>query len=336
MPNIAFWIKSLQSLPSVSKTQWSELDIISRWLVATRSAVFIMTAISCLIGGLFAFNITNTFNWTNFLLCFIGLIFAHASNNLINDFIDYKKGVDKNNYYRSLYGPQILEHQLVKPGAFYMYFGITLLIAILSGVYLVYRTDITTLYIMLIGVLLLIFYTWPLKYIGLGESSVNLVWGPLMVGGAFYVTSSGYWSWDIIYIGIVYAIGPTSVLFGKHIDKWDQDKVKRVYTLPVILGEKAARNVAIIFWIIQYVVFTILVIKGILGFFLLFIFFAIPEFISTVRKFLQPKPKRKPRENEVRWPLYFASYAFLYNRRFSVLFLLGLILDIILTKLNLI
>lgn len=43
---------------------------------------------------------------------------AHASSNLINDWVDYNRGVDKNNYFRAQYGPQLLEHGFLKPKAF--------------------------------------------------------------------------------------------------------------------------------------------------------------------------------------------------------------------------
>jgi 1,4-dihydroxy-2-naphthoate octaprenyltransferase len=92
---------------------------------------------------------------------------------------------------------------------------------------------------MIAGIIFLLFYTWPLKYIGLGEITVVFVWGPLMIGGAYYVTSNGSWNWDIILLSLVYAIGPTSVIFGKHIDKLDKDQEKKVYTLPVLIGEKS-------------------------------------------------------------------------------------------------
>ena len=71
-----------------------------------------------------------------------------------------------------------------------------------------------------------------MKYIGLGELTVILVWGPLMVGGTYYVTTGGIWSWEVAIISLVYSMGPTTVLFGKHTDKLIQDKAKRVYTLP--------------------------------------------------------------------------------------------------------
>lgn len=38
----------------------------------------------------------------------------------------------------------------------------------------------------MMGAFFLLFYTWPLKYYGLGEVSVFIVWGVLMVGGGTY------------------------------------------------------------------------------------------------------------------------------------------------------
>jgi 1,4-dihydroxy-2-naphthoate octaprenyltransferase len=261
------------------------------------------------------------------------LVLAHAANNLLNDLIDYNKHIDDNNYYRTLYGPQVVEKGYLGKNTFYRYIIVTLLLAVSCGAFLVVRTDLTTLYLMTAGLFFLLFYTWPLKYIGLGEPTVVLVWGPLMIGGSYYVTSNGSWNWDVIYLSLVYAVGPTSVLFGKHIDKSDKDKEKRVYTLPVLMGEMAARYTIIIAWILQYIIFTYFIINGTLGLPVLLIFLAIPVYIKTYKMFLKPKPEQKPDSGDhVTWPLYFASYAFVYNRRFSILFLTGLILDLILGK----
>ena len=114
-----------------------------------------------------------------------GLVLAHAANNLLNDLIDYNKGIDSNNYYRTLYGPQIIDRGYETKSTFYKYIAVTLIIAVACGVFLILRTDKITLYVMAAGVLLLLFYTWPLKYIGLGEPTVVLVWGPLMIGVHF-------------------------------------------------------------------------------------------------------------------------------------------------------
>lgn len=261
-----------------------------------------------------------------------GLVFAHAANNLLNDLIDYKKGIDNDNYYRTLYGPQIVEKKYTSRNTFYMYILITLLFAVLCGLFLILRTDRITLYLMLAGILFLLFYTWPLKYIGLGELTVVMVWGPLMIGGAYYVTSNGSWSWNVIYLSLIYAIGPTSVIFGKHIDKSDKDLEKSVYTIPVLLGEKVSRYATIVIWFLQYILIGLFIYKGILGISFLIVIFALPKYVQTAKEFLKPKPTHPIPGIKTTWPLYFASYAFVYNRRFSILFLTSLILQVIINQ----
>jgi 1,4-dihydroxy-2-naphthoate octaprenyltransferase len=329
MANVSMWGKALRTIPRVTKEEWKQLDVISRWLIASRAAVFIMTVIAACVGGLLAYY-TGSFNWLNFVMCIIGLTFAHATNNLINDYIDYKKGIDHGNYYRSLYGPQPLEHGLMSKKQLLGYIVVTFTIALASGIYLVIQTGTPTLVFLLAGVFFVIFYTWPLKYIGLGEPSVMLVWGPLMVGGTFYATTGNPVNWDIALIGLVYAIGPTTVLFGKHTDKIIDDKKKGVHTLPVILGEKYARYTTIGLWILQYIFVALLVIYKQYGISFLLVLLAMPKLFWASKIFAKPRPKEAPANLPPNtWPLYLSSHAFVYNRNFSMLFLLGLVADIV-------
>jgi 1,4-dihydroxy-2-naphthoate octaprenyltransferase len=334
--NFSMWGKALKTIPRISKEEWNNLDIISQWLIATRSAVFIMTVIAGVIGGLMAWY-DGSFSALNFAFALIGLVFAHASNNLINDLIDSRKGIDKGNYYRSLYGPQTVEHGLLSNSGIARFIGFSLTIALLAGAFLVWQAGIVTFYLLLIGLFFLLFYTWPLKYIGLGEPTVIVVWGPLMVGGTYFVTTGGEWSWPVSIIGIVYALGPTSVLFGKHIDKLKEDKAKRVYTLPVILGENISRWVTIIIWGIQYLLAGWLIITGYLGFAMAVVVLALPKYFWAVRVFSKPRPLTEPETLEKGvWPLYLSAHAFIYNKRFGLLFLLGLIIDLALVKMGII
>ncbi len=326
------WGRALKTIPRISKDEWLRIDIVSKWLIATRSAVFIMTVIAGAVGGILAWY-NGSFNGLNFLVAIIGLVFAHASNNLLNDLVDSRKGIDKGNYYRSLYGPQTVEHGLLSTAGIYGYIGFSILVAVLCGIFLISRTDAGTLYLMLAGLFFLFFYTWPLKYFGLGEITVALVWGPLMVGGTYYVTSGGDWSWTAAVVGIIYALGPTSVLFGKHTDKLKEDKVKRVFTLPVILGEKNSRWSTIFMWVAQYFLVGWLVYIGSLGYAMTIVLFAIPKLIQVAKVFSKPRPESEPETLEKGvWPLYLSANAFMYNKRFGLLFLLGLMIDLMVTK----
>jgi len=334
MVNTSMWIKALRVIPQINKKEWDTLDLVSRWLVATRAAVFIMTATAVAIGGLLAYRNSN-FSWLLFSLCMVGVVMAHASNNLLNDLVDHERGIDKDNYYRSLYGPQPLEHGLLSKKSFYRYLLFTLGIALLIGIYLVIQTGNNALWVMAAGMFFLLFYTWPLKYFGLGEPSVILVWGPLMVGGSYLVVSGGHWDNWVVLLSLVYALGPTTVLFGKHTDKLPEDKLKGVRTLPVVIGEKAARYLTISFWILQYVLIIALVATNHLGPSMLIVLLAIPKLVWASKIFVKPRPLTKPEDGTAEgWPLYLVSHAFIYNRVFGLLFLLGLIVDVVLFKLG--
>jgi 1,4-dihydroxy-2-naphthoate octaprenyltransferase len=333
MSTVKIWFQALRTIPRVSEEEWRKLDVVAKWLISTRSAVFLMTAFSAMIGGLLAYRDGN-FSWGLFLASLFGLVFAHASNNLINDYVDYKRGIDKDNYYRSLYGPQPLQHGLMSRGELFRYIGFSLIVAVALGTYLVTQTGPLTLILMGVGLLFVLFYTWPLKYIGLGEPSVVLIWGPLMVGGTYFVIT-GTWSWEVAIIALVYALGPTSVLFGKHTDKLKEDKAKKVHTLPVLLGEKAARYTNIGNWIVQFLLVIGLVIFQVFTPVMLIVLLAVPKFIQTAKIYAKPRPTEEPADLPPNvWPLYLSANAFQYNKAFGGLFLLGLIAELVLVKLG--
>jgi 1,4-dihydroxy-2-naphthoate octaprenyltransferase len=154
-----------------------------------------------------------------------------------------------------------------------------------------------------------------------------------MVGGTYFVTTGGEWSWPVAIVGLVYALGPTSVLFGKHTDKLKEDKKKRVFTLPVILGERTSRWFTIIMWFVQYLLVAWLILGGYIGVALAVVLFAIPKYLWATKVFSKPRPDSEPADLEKGvWPLYLSAHAFIYNKRFGLLFLLGLIIDLVLVK----
>ena len=182
------------------------------------------------------------------------------------------------------------------------------------------------------GAFFVLFYTFPLKYIGLGEPAVLAVWGPLMVGGSYYVIT-GQWSNDVAVASVAYALGPTAVLFGKHIDKLDADREKKIRTLPVILGEQASRMTVLLMLIAQLGLVAYLVTTG---------YFTVAMLLSLASVFSLPRVwdvYRNPRPTEAPpelpkgvWPLWFVAVTFWYNRRFGVFFLLGLVGDIVISR----
>ncbi len=120
------------------------------------------------------------------------------------------------------------------------------------------------------------------------------------------------------------------MIFGKHIDKCEGDKAKRIYTLPVILGEGLARYCVMGMMIAQYVIAAYLVVTGVFLPVLLIVFFAVPQLRLVYQAYRHPKPAERPQEFPAEvWPLWFVAFAFAHNRRFGLLLLLGMIFDVV-------
>lgn len=326
------WRKALSTMPRIDKSDWDELDIVSRWLIATRSAVIVMTVASAALAGLLAFR-DGAFDLGLWLLVTLGLCLAHATNNLVNDLTDYWKGVDEDNYFRTQYGPQTVQDGFLSTRQLVAYAVATGMAALAVGVYLVWLRGETALLLLGIGAFLVLFYTFPLKYIGLGEPAVLAVWGPLMIGGGYYVIT-GSWSQQVAIAGVAYALGPTAVLFGKHIDKLDADGAKGIRTLPVLLGEAVSRYAVMGMLAAQLLVIVYLVGTQYLRPPVLIVLLAAPSLRRVWSVYREPRPSGPPDELPAGvWPLWFVAIAFWYNRRFAALLVVGLIADIALSRL---
>jgi 1,4-dihydroxy-2-naphthoate octaprenyltransferase len=324
--NIVMWGKALRIIPRLTKDEWDRLDVVAKWLIATRAAVLIMTFISAAIAGILAFR-AGMFNLGHWLLVAVGLVMAHATNNMLNDLTDYRRGVDKDNYFRTQYGAQPLQQGLWTERDLLAYAGVTGLIALACGVYFVILRGWPALALLGAGAFFVLFYTWPLKYVGLGELAVVLVWGPLMIGGGYYVIT-GVWDWRVALAGLPYALGPTTVIFGKHIDKHDPDKQKGIHTVPVIIGEKAARYAALGLIALMYLLVIYLVITGFFSPAMLVVLLALTAIPQVWGMYRQPRPAERPDWFPAEaWPTYFAAVSFFHNRRYGLWFMAGLLAD---------
>ena len=326
--NVAMWVQALRIIPRISTDEWSRLDIVSRWLIAARGAVLVITFISAGVGGLLAAR-DGAFDPLLWTLCTIALLLAHGTNNLVNDWTDHRKGVDTNNYFRTQYGPHPIESGLMSARGLLTYAAWSGGLALAIGAYLVAVRGPLALALLAAGAFFVLFYTYPLKYIGLGELAVLIVWGPLMIGGTYFITT-GAWSNTVALAGLPYALGATGVIFGKHIDKYAEDKAKGIHTLPVVIGEEAARFIATGMLVLQYVLVAWLVLIDFFTPVLLVTFLALPKALPYSRVLRAKRPAERPADYPPNvWPGWFVAHAFVHNRRWGSLFLLGLVGDLI-------
>jgi 1,4-dihydroxy-2-naphthoate octaprenyltransferase len=318
------WKMALEigNLPKGTKMDW-----LSKWLILTRAQVISMTTTSALVGALLALTV-GQINWLYFGLVLAALILAHMSNNLINDYFDYKQGLDTADYHRVQYSPHPIASGLISEkkllGVFFGFGVIELAIA----VFLFTKTGWPVMAFAVTGFLLSVFYVAPplkLKYRGLGEFAIFLIWGPLITVGTYYVMT-GTMPLNAWLASIPYGLVVTNVLLGKHLDKFEKDKKKGVKTLPVVLGWKNAVAFTRINTAMFYISIVVLVFFKAVTPFALLAFLSIGRFKSFMDILSTKKPKKKPKGFVNLWPLWYVVWAFWFNKLAGGLFIAGLIL----------
>lgn len=341
--NFAMWKKASWELIKLDdKKEWDSLDAVSKWLIATRSAVTAVTLYSSIIAGLLAWR-DGVFSFWPWLVVTLGLFIAHGTNNLLNDYTDYVRGVDNDNYFRTQYGVHPLVQGFWTKAEQLRWFAASGFVAFLSGLFALWYTQLNpwVLGLFAFGALVLLFYTWPMKYWAIGELSIFLIWGPILIAGVYLVLALGGGNpvpeniWLVALAGVPFGLSVASINVAKHTDKLDDDKEKGVGTFPVRVGQLAARYTTIASILVAYAVIIYLVGVGYFSTFLLLVLFGLKRAFYAIAVLSKPRPDGPPAGFELFWPTWFSGFAFYHNRMFGGMFVLGVLLDAVFSQLSL-
>jgi 1,4-dihydroxy-2-naphthoate octaprenyltransferase len=307
------------------------VDPVSRWLVLTRASVLPMTLTAAFFAVLLAWWNADDVSIGLWLLASLGLVFAHVANNLMNDLFDLGVGADSETYPRALYAPHpVLSGMISRRGLLVSALLVNVAdLAILAALFVARGAPVV--WFALGGFLLSVAYTAPplrLKKHGLGEPTVLVVWGPLMVGGTYYA-AVGSIPWEVVLASVPYALLCTAVLMGKHVDKLPWDAAAGTHTLPVILGDRVARLVTQLMMALFYPLVVVLVVLGTLPVLSLLALVGLQKLVQVWPTFSKPKPDEPPAGFPI-WPLWFAAFAFVHTRRAGGLLVLGFLAGVIL------
>ena len=194
--------------------------------------------------------------WQNFsidpldaILIFAGVMALHASVDLLNDFWDFKRGIDtKTKRTKMSGGTGVLPEGLLKPSSVYRAGIAFLIIGSVIGGYFVITDGIIIGIILGFAILSIYFYSTKIVDSGLGEFFVA-VKGSMIVIGTYYI-QSGQITIESILGGIVVGVLSSLVLFIASFPDHDADKSKGRKSLVIAVGkEKAAK----LFWIFPLV-----------------------------------------------------------------------------------
>lgn len=214
--------------------------IFSVWLLAVRPKTLGAAVAPILIGTAMAYAVDKG-HAVAALAALLGALLIQIGTNFSNDYFDFVKGADT----EERLGPiRATQAGLVTPEAMRRNFVVVFGLAVLVGIYLVYRGGWP---IVIIGVLSIasgILYTgglMPLGYLGLGDLFVLIFFGPVAVGGTFYVQTLEL-PLEVILAGFGPGLLATALLAVNNLRDEPTDKKVGKRTLAVRFGPAFARG----------------------------------------------------------------------------------------------
>ena len=291
------------------------------WLRVIRIRFLLASVIAVSIGLAITWWHTNNITIFDAILTMCGVLALHASVDLLNDYSDFKRGIDTITKRTKMSGGSgVLPEGLLKPTQVYAA-GITfLIIGAIIGIYFVITDGIIIGLILGFAIISIYFYSSKIVDWGLAEVFVTIK-GTMIVIGTYFVQTTQITE-SVVFGGIIAGVLSSLVLFITSFPDHDADKVNGRKTLVINLGKQKAANVLWVFPIIVYVLVIIAVINQFFPIFCLIVFVTLPLIIKSGQKL-------KQNYNELNKLVTIMSSTLLFSRITGVLLVIGFLLTLI-------
>jgi 1,4-dihydroxy-2-naphthoate octaprenyltransferase len=211
----------------------------SIWLAASRPKTLWAAIVPVLIGTAMAYA-DGLLHGPAALAALAGALLIQIGTNLSNDYSDFQKGADT----EDRQGPmRVTQAGLVTPQAVRNATILVFALSVLAGVYLMWRGGWPVLVIGVFSILSGVLYTAgpkPLGYLGLGDLFVLIFFGPVAVGGTYYVQAL-----SINTVVLIAGFGPgllsVALLSVNNLRDVEEDRKANKKTLAVRFGRTFAR-----------------------------------------------------------------------------------------------
>ena len=244
------------------------------WIKASRAMYTITVLLPVCLGAVMAWQAGAPFQGGLLALILVGMMFANIGTNFTNDYFDYKSGVDQRDRGRPYkQGAEILiDNPLAASGsvdgfAAYFFpprtilasalasFGLTAMIGLLLALFIDWRI----LPVGAVGLVLGYFYTAPpvkFGYRGWGDLICFLGCGPLPVLGTYFLFLHRL-SWTTALAGVIAGLWVDAILYIGNVPDMEADRVVGKITLSTLLGRKAVRVLAPLYYGLAYLLLAV-------------------------------------------------------------------------------
>jgi len=267
------------------------MSIYRNWFLASRPWSFSMTAISVSVGSALG-AIDGSFSWALYLMALLATVLLHAATNLINDYYDVKSGVDTPEVSTAQYRPHPLVEGKLAAGHVRVAAYVLYSLSVLIGIYLAATRGWALMWIGLSGAFASLTYTAPplkYKYSALGEFSVFLMWGPLMVAGAYFVQRQTF-SLNAFWISLPFGALVALVLLANNIRDIKHDRDKGILTLAIVLGQRHGLVLYFLLVVLAYLAIILMSLFGPLYLWSLIVLLSLPLALKLLRLMMKQIP----------------------------------------------
>jgi len=208
------------------------------WLLAARPKTLPAASAPVLIGTAMA-HAGGGIHWLSALAALVGALLIQVGTNFANDYFDFRKGADTPDRLGPL---RVTQAGLVSPGTMKRATILVFALAIMIGVYLVWRGGWPIVIIGLLSVLFGVLYTggpYPLGYNGLADLFVLIFFGPVAVGGTYYVQTLDINS-AVVIAGLAPGLFSVAILTVNNMRDIENDRTAGKKTLAVRFGRAFA------------------------------------------------------------------------------------------------
>ncbi|MGJ3239539.1 MAG: 1,4-dihydroxy-2-naphthoate octaprenyltransferase [Anaerolineae bacterium] len=237
---------------------------LAAWVQATRPRVFTASLVPMGLAAVIALA-DGVFNGWFFLLALLGVMCLQTTANLVNEYMDFKRGSDdlKQAGQSMALKQKLLSEQEILLGAI-----VATLAGVLIGLFLLWQSGPWLWAIGIGGVLIAITYTagpFPLAYNGLGEVAAGVFMGPMIVLGAYYVMNpmiDGAKALQLCLISLPILFTTAAILHANNIRDLEADRVANKRTLAVMFGRDVARKEYAVLLVACYLSQIVLILVG--------------------------------------------------------------------------
>ena len=295
--------------------------MISVWLRVIRIRFLPASVIAVSLG--LAINWWQTGNIEIFdaILTMCGVLALHASVDLLNDYWDFKRGIDTATQRTKMSGGTgVLPEGLLKPKQVYVAGIIFLIAGTAIGAYFVFTDGIIIGLILAFAVLSVYFYSTKIVDWGLAEIFI-VIKGTMIVIGTYFIQTTQITE-SAVLGGIVVGTLSSFVLFITSFPDHDADKAKGRKTLVINLGKQKACS---LFWVFPAIFYSVSIFAIIIEVFPIYCLII----LSTIPLVIKFGKKLKQNYEKLDKLLPIMSSTLVFSRVTGILLVVGFLLNVL-------